>query len=125
MPDTEKQKNVIHDYIAAFNAGAPDAMAALFSDDATVEDPIGTTTHHGREAIASFYGQAISTGAKISLQGPICMAGLHAAFPFAVSLSINGQEHRIDVIDTFRFDEDGCIAEMRAYFEASDLTSFT
>ena len=37
---------------------------------------------------------------------------------------VGGSEQQVDVIDTFRFDEEGRIAEMRAYFEASDVTSF-
>lgn len=124
MPDTENQKNVVHRYIAAFNAGATDEIAALFNEKATVEDPIGTPAHVGREAIARFYRRAVKTGAKLDLQGSIRVTGPYAAFPFSARLMVGGSEQQVDVIDTFRFDEEGRIFEMRAYFEASDVTSF-
>ncbi len=115
---------VVRRYIAAFNAGDADAVAALFTDKASVEDPIGSPAHVGREAIRHFYAAAIATGAQLELQGAIRVAGSHAAFPFVARLTVDGAPMELEVIDTMRFDEDGRIQEMRAYFDTVGVPDF-
>jgi steroid delta-isomerase len=68
------------------------------------------------EEIAAFYQGAMVTGAKLALQGQIRTAADHAAFAFQVSLDWEGKHQTIDVIDTFRFNDDGKVVEMRAFF---------
>ena len=115
---------VVNRYIAAFNAGDAAGIAALFAEDASVQDPIGTPSHIGRDAIARFYQSAIDTGSKLTLSGPIRVAGQHAAFPFRVQLQVDGADMTIDVIDTMRFDDAGRIEEIRAYFDTAGVPDF-
>lgn len=124
MPDPARMEAVIHAYVAAFEAGSADQVAALYAQDATVEDPIGSPIHHGREAIRAFYAQAMQSGAKLSLEGPIRIAGDYAVFPFAVHLNHDGGAKRIDVIDTFRFNEANEVIEMRAFWGPTNMTGF-
>ena len=121
---TDGPAAVVERYVAAFNAGDAAAIAALFADDASVQDPIGTPSHVGREAITQFYRAAIKTGARLTPTGPIRVAGSFAAFPFCVQLEMGGSEMIIDVIDTMRFDENGRIEEMRAYFNTTGVPDF-
>lgn len=44
-------KAALLDYVAAFNAADAGRVVALFADDATVEDPVGSPVVAGREAI--------------------------------------------------------------------------
>ena len=110
-------------YIAAFSRGDAEAVVALFAEDATVEDPIGSPAHKGRDAIRAFYVASMATGAKLTLEGPVRTAADYAAFAFSVSLNYGG-EKRVDVIDTFRFDEAGKVIEMRAYFGPDNMQGF-
>ncbi|MBA4091821.1 MAG: steroid delta-isomerase [Sphingobium sp.] len=124
MPDPAKMEAAVHAYVAAFDAGSADQAAALFAQDATVEDPVGTPPHKGREAIRAFYAASMQTGAKLTLEGPIRITADHAAFAFCVNLAWEGKQQRVDVIDTFRFDEANEVTEMRAFFGPSNMHGF-
>ncbi|SFR92009.1 steroid Delta-isomerase [Sphingomonas jatrophae] len=124
MPNPEKMIAAVHAYIAAFDAGDPDAVAALYAENATCEDPIGTPQHHGREAIRAFYTESMKTGAKLKLEGPIRVAGDYAVFPFSVNLHYEGSDKRIDVIDTFKFDDNDHVIEMKAYWGQINMHGF-
>jgi steroid delta-isomerase len=124
MPDPEKMIAAVHGYVAAFEAGDADAVAALYSEDATVEDPIGSPIHRGRDAIRAFYAQSMATGAKLKLEGPVRVASDHAVFPFSVNLHYEGSDKRIDVIDTFRFNDANQVIEMRAFWGPSNMHGF-
>lgn len=124
MPDPETMQAAVHAYVAAFDKGDPDAVAAIFAPDASVEDPVGTPAHQGLEAIRAFYAESMKTGAKLKLEGPVRIAGDHAAFAFSVDLQVGGSDKKIDVIDTFKFNEDNRVVEMRAYFGPLNMHGF-
>ncbi len=42
MPSQETMKAAMQAYIDAFNSGSADAVVALYAEDATVEDPVGS-----------------------------------------------------------------------------------
>jgi hypothetical protein len=58
--------------------------AALFAQDATLEDPVGSERLVGHAAIATFYERAMAMGATLELRGPVRVAGDCAAFAFTV-----------------------------------------
>jgi steroid Delta-isomerase len=121
MPSAEQMTAVVHAYIDGFAKGDPEAIAALFAEDATVEDPLGTPVKRGLAEIREFYTGSMATGAKLELLGDPRCAGDHVAFPFAVKLDWGGQKSVIEVIDTFRIDDNGKIAEMRAYWGPANM----
>lgn len=124
MPDPAKMEAAVHAYVAAFETGDADAVAAIYAQDAIVEDPIGSPPHHGRDAIRAFYAESMKTGAKLKLDGPIRVAGDYAVFPFSVNLHYEGSDKRIDVIDTFRFNDGDEVVEMRAFWGPSNMHGF-
>lgn len=124
MPDPVKMEAAIHAYVAAFEAGSPDQVAILYAADATVEDPVGSPLHHGRDAIRAFYAESMKTGAKLALEGPVRIVGDQAVFPFSVNLNFDGGPKRIDVIDTFRFNEANEVVEMRAFWGPTNMHGF-
>jgi steroid delta-isomerase len=116
MLTPEQMIAAVHAYVDAFDQGDADLAVAIFADDATVEDPIGSPPHVGTDAIRNFYTVAMSTGAKLTLTGPIGVATAHAAFPMRIRLNWDGRPMTIDVIDTFAFDASGKVSRMQAYF---------
>ncbi|MBU6393054.1 MAG: nuclear transport factor 2 family protein [Sphingomonadales bacterium] len=124
MPDPIRMEAAIHEYVDAFAAGSPERVAALFAADAVVEDPIGTPPKVGREAILAFYTESMKTGAKLRLEGPVRIAADYAAFAFSVLLHLGGKDMRVDVIDTFRFNDANEVIEMRAFFGPSNMHGF-
>jgi steroid delta-isomerase len=117
MTDPKVMEAAVHEYVAAFDAGAPERVAALFAEDATVEDPVGTEPKVGQAAILEFYTASMQTGAKLRLEGPVRLCGPYAAFAFS--------DMRVDVIDTFKFNDDGKVVEMRAYFGPTNMHGFS
>ncbi|WP_395337118.1 nuclear transport factor 2 family protein [Novosphingobium sp. BL-8H] len=125
MPDPKHMESAVHEYVAAFSAGSADRVAALFAENATVEDPVGSPIHEGLAAIHAFYSASMATGAKLTLEGPVRVVTDYAVFAFAVHLEWEGGAKRIDVIDSFRFDEAGKVAEMRAFWGPDNMHGFT
>jgi steroid delta-isomerase len=124
MPSPELMEAAVHAYVDAFDRRDPDSVAALFAQDASVEDPVGSQPHVGLEAIRAFYNASMQTGAKLRLDGPVRISGPYAAFAFSVLLHWEGKDQRVDVIDTFRFDDDDKVVEMRAYFGPTNMHGF-
>lgn len=112
---------VVHRYIAALNAADLDAIAALYAADATVEDPVGSPVHRGRDAIRAFYAASLACRLDVTLEGPVRAAANEAAFAFCVRLHWQGQDMEIRPIDVFRFNEAGEIASMRAIFGPANM----
>lgn len=125
MPTPAEMTAAIHAYVAAFDKGDPELAVALFADDASVADPVGTPPKVGIAAIREFYTASMQTGAKLHLQGPVRVtANNHAAFAMQVRLNLNDTDMSVDVIDIFRFNDDGKVTEMSAYFGPTNMTGF-
>lgn len=107
-------------YIAAFAAGDPAAAARLYAPGATIEDPVGSPVISG-EAISELYRNAMGRGIRLERTGPVRTAGDSAAFPFRIHYPSTAERRAIDVIDTFRFDPQGRILEMRAFWGADNV----
>lgn len=122
MNDESRMKAAMQAYIDAFNAGDADAIAALYADDATVEDPVGSEVKQGREAITAFYRMAVETGARLSLAAPVRASHSNAAaMAFDVHLTMPEGQSVIRVIDVMTFDEAGRFQSMQAYWGPSDM----
>ena len=67
MIDAAHMVATVEAYVAAFEQGSADAVADLYAENATVEDPIGSPIHRGREAVRAFYAESMKTGAKLKL----------------------------------------------------------
>jgi len=133
---TQHMQDAVESYIRLFNEQDAQGIADLYSDDATVTDPMGTPPKEGKEAILAFYTLAVKNGAKLKLNGPVRIAGNNAAFPFVCT--VGGMTHvdadvavevklpkggmTIDIIDTFEFNADGKVTEMKAYWGPANIT---
>lgn len=114
--DSQYYKQVVNDYIRLMSAGDWQSVAKLYADDATVEDPVGSEPVRGIEAVAAFYKRNTTNPMKLELAGPIRVAGIETAFPFTVGLNYKGAPMQIHVIDLFKFNAEGKIVSMRAFF---------
>jgi steroid delta-isomerase len=129
----EKIKETVANYFTYFNAADPDAIASIYAEDATVEDPVGTPPKKGKDEIIAFYKSAVKNKAKLKQTGETRVVGNEAAFAFTVIVTMTvvtdkavdvvlpegGME--IDVIDTMKFDEDGKVTSMRAFWGPGNI----
>jgi steroid Delta-isomerase len=119
MPNPADMKAAMQAYLDAFNSGSAEAVVALFAEDATVEDPVGTPLKQGRGALLEFYRSSIATGAKLSLDTPVRGShGNSAAMAFTAKIG----PVTVRVIDVMTFDEAGQFTSMKAYFAPDDIS---
>ena len=122
MPvSTEDKIKAVETYINSFSKPDVDSIVGLYADDATIEDPVGTPLKEGIDAVREFYTGAVANGARLELAGTPRCAGDSVAFPFRAIINMNGTTSHIEIIDTFRFNEDGKVIEMKAYWGPENL----
>lgn len=56
-------------YVDGISGDDVETILALFSDDAVVEDPVGTDPHIGKQALRGFYQMAVDSVEVMTLEG--------------------------------------------------------
>jgi steroid delta-isomerase len=135
-PTPEHMQQAVQAYFSLFNAQDAQGIADLYAENARVTDPVGTPPKEGKAAILAFYKMAVKNGARLTQTGSTRIAGNSAAFAFtvsvgglsnvdadvAVAVDLPKGGMTIDVIDTFTFDQDGKVTEMKAYWGPGNIT---
>lgn len=121
MASAEDIKNTVASYMKAISGKSADAVAALFAEGATVEDPVGTEPKRGIEEIRSFF-TAIESMDQTAELLTIRVAGNSAAFHFRVTTKAGDQTYVVEPIDVMTFDDDARITSTRAYWAQEDMT---
>jgi steroid delta-isomerase len=114
--------DTIHRYVELLAKGRADDLVALFADDATVEDPVGSEVRVGRQAIRGFFATLESLERETELV-LLRVVGLEAAFVFRISFAVGDAPMRLEPVDTVVFNSDGQITSLRSYFAPSDVTA--
>ena len=123
MIDFDTAKEACEAYVRCLTESDLEGLLDLFADDAAIEDPVGTDWRQGKEVLREFYAEACQGVAKAELTGNPRVAGSEVAFPFNVTAGAPGQQVVINIIDIFKFNEDGKIATMRAFWGPNNMTS--
>jgi steroid Delta-isomerase len=117
MPSAEDITKAVNRYLETVSQGRPDDIAALYADDATVEDPVGGEVHIGRHAIRGFYTSVENVESKTEV---VTLRALGNEAAFFWRLIIGGMS--IEIISVMTFDEDAKIASMKAYWSPDNIT---
>ena len=124
--DPERVRATVDEYLRAGREADKDAWLALFADDATLEDPVGTEVHAGRAALEAFYDKTMgSTEGLDNELHELRVAGDTAAFLFTLRIDWRGRRYEVSPIDVLEFDEAGKIIRMRAHWATSDMEEAT
>ena len=111
-------QETIRRYQSTFSADDRDGWLALFADDAVLEDPVGSASHEGIEAIAAFWDDVharTERGSVRMTQGP-AVCGLEAAWAFELDVTVQGRRSLVEIIDHGTFTPDGRIRSIRAFW---------
>jgi steroid delta-isomerase len=114
-------ESVVRRYLDLVAGGTADEIAALYADDATVEDPVGGEVHIGRHAIHGFYKNIENLPRETELHA-LRVGGHEAAFMFAITVGAGDHRMRIEPIDVMVFNSEGKIASMKAYWSPANVT---
>jgi len=103
---------------------------AVFADDAIVEDPIGPSHfdpegkgHSGKEAIAKFYDMAIAPSELTFDFEKTYVCGNEEANVGRIVIRAAGYEVVAEGVFTYRVNDEGKIAALRAYWELDKATA--
>lgn len=114
--DKTTMEAAVDAYMKALNESDLDGIMALYADDATVEDPVGSDPYVGAEVIRTFYTQATSMDIDAERTGPGRAASNEIAFPFTIAIKSTDAPMLIRVIDVFKFNDEGKVVSMRAFW---------
>jgi steroid Delta-isomerase len=121
-PAAELITQTVNRYLELLCEGEPDAIADLYTDDATVEDPVGGEIHIGRQAIRGFYATVLNGKAETEMV-TLRALGHEAAFFWKLDMNLGGAGAvRIEIISVMSFDGEGKIGSMKAYWGPDDIT---
>jgi steroid delta-isomerase len=107
-------------YLDAVSRGSSADIAALYAENGTLEDPVGSTLVTGREAIAAFFGALEGRTQEIELL-TLRVSGSSAAFHFRVVTPMGDKIYEVSPIDVMTFDENAKITSTRAFWAPSDM----
>jgi steroid delta-isomerase len=120
MPSQEAITQTVNSYLSLVAKGATDEIVALYTADATIEDPAGSDVRRGENAIREFYA-AFQDAKKETELAEIRVGGSEAAFFWHLTLDAGDTRTRISPISLMTFDEDARITSMRAFWSPSDV----
>lgn len=120
----DKIITAVNTYIGAFENKDLDAIMGIYADECSVEDPVGTPVRQGRTAVREFYEGAVQHEIRLQLDSEIRVAGNEAAFAFTGEMkTADGHTMQFRPIDTMRFNDEGKVVAMRAYFGPTNTTN--
>jgi steroid delta-isomerase len=119
MPDQDAIRSTIEQYLKRFSDGDREGWLALFADDATMEDPVGTPLKRGKDEIGAFYDQSRSVADSVELRGldVTIVVGDQASFAMEVRPTIGGATMVLPAIDVMTFDDEARITSQRAFVD--------
>ncbi|MFT2018192.1 nuclear transport factor 2 family protein [Streptomyces sp. 796.1] len=128
MPDEIERKRLVQDYYERVNAGDVDGICKLFAADARIEDPVGTEAVVGEAAVRAYFERVVTEFGTQDTPGTLTGSQDEQHVAAGLTATIRnpqdpaGGRLAVNVTAVFRIDADGLIAEMRAYWGATDVT---
>jgi steroid Delta-isomerase len=109
--------DTVNSYVELLANGSADELAALYTPDATVEDPVGSGVRRGRDEIRELYSRVEKQDRTVELLS-MHINGDEAAFLARLTVITGDIRTRIDGIDVMTFDDEAQITSMRAFWSA-------
>jgi steroid delta-isomerase len=121
MRSPEDNAKTVNRYLELVSKSQADEVAALYADDATLEDPVGSEVHIGRPAIRGFYSSIENIKAEIEVT-TLRALGNEVAFVWTMTVQMGDTGMRIEIISVMTFDDEGKISSMKAYWGPENVT---
>lgn len=122
MPSADDYAKTVKRYLELVANGSADDVTALYAEDATIEDPIGSELRRGRAAIHEFYA-AFESAEKQTEMVSLRVGGNEAAFLWNLTIKAGDGGTVIEPISVMTFDADAKITSMRAFWSPADARS--
>lgn len=118
MPGNGDGETLIAAYLESHASNDLEGVIALFEDDATVEDPVGSPVHRGVDAIREFYRATHERNGRMTIErvGVALVGGDEIAVHVRAALDKPASPPAMDVIYVIRLGVSGRITSLRAWF---------
>ena len=121
-PTPDGLRAAVERYVATINSRDPEAIAALFTEDAVQADPASQPPNVGRAAITTFFRDGIAASVDWTFEATaVHTCASTVAIDFAIAVHIGGGTMRIGGIEVFEAADDGRFASARAYWDDADV----
>ncbi|MDN3352810.1 nuclear transport factor 2 family protein [Actinomadura sp. DC4] len=141
MLNERSRKQLAFEHCRLMNAGDVDGLLALYADEVTFEDPVGSDRQSGRDALRTHFGRAVAAGIHEAPGEPVaCQDDVRVLIPVLAIMDYlpvgpdsvrrdrltaprnpEGRRLKRDSTLVLRTDEIGRIEELKAYWGRSDL----
>jgi steroid delta-isomerase len=123
-PTVETMRAAVDQYLALVATGTAEQITDLYAADASLEDPVGSAPHHGRDAILTFY-KVIEPIRRSTELISFKAAGNVAVFAFRIVTYFDKLTVELEPTDIMEFRADGLINRMRALWGPEDMVTRT
>ena len=97
-------------------------MLALYDENASLEDPVGTEVLQGKAALTEFYGRLEGMDMRFERTGPVRAAANELVFPFKCFTTADGVTMVIEIIDHFILNDQDLVVSMRAFWSQENMS---
>ena len=120
----EQVAAAVNNYLDSWRNGDSQARAALFSDHAVVEDPVGAPAIEGKAALLAFWQRAAAYPTRFNPKlESIVVCGNEAIVEFSMHMDVIGIANgTLQIIENFRLDKSGKIAQLRAFWDENSVS---
>ena len=126
MATPEQIRKTIDAYVDALARSDPDAWVGVFAPDAVQIDPVGTPPNVGRDAIRAFWDRALAMADAVIFDvHHLHICGDEAAMVFTGTVRLGDGGMVFDGVDIMRFDDNGQISELRAYWDPAGMRALS
>ena len=116
-PTVEQVRLAVERHCQCWNERRQTDWAALFAADVTFDDPVGSPTKHGAEAVRASWESSLTAGRTWHLvPTQIIVCADEAAVVMRNEGMLHGRPVEIDSIEVWRVGADGLVRSVRAYF---------
>ena len=123
MPTSDQLRSLITTYVSTLNGRDPDAIAALFAEDAVQADPASNPPNVGRDAIRAFFAGSVEASDGWTFSAPtVHTCGDHVAINFRIGVEVGAATMVMSGIEIFAVDDDGLISSVYAYWDDADVS---
>jgi steroid delta-isomerase len=117
---TAAARQALGDYFDALRSLDPERIASVFTEDGEIEDPVGSSVHRGRPAIAEYFAGGMCAGARaveIEIVSALPSGAAIAAHWRMTAHSKKGHSVEAEGIDVLAVDERGLIRRAEGYWD--------
>ena len=126
MPDVSvtpaSLRAAVERYVATVNSRDPEAIAALFTEDAVQADTASSPPNVGRDAIAAFFGAGIDASDDWEFRATaVHTCATTVAIDFEIRVTMGAGTMHVAGIEVFTSADDGRFSSAHAYWDDADV----